>query len=174
MSLINGDYLAAENKVSETLYADSGPGGMRETGNPAVALIEPEIRDEPKLYGAHELPVIAVSVTGKTEEFEPNAKTIGKVFHLAFHIICRGADRDQADRQLKCIAHRLESLVREQSATDKQFSGLPGQIADADGVLVASIQSTCFSAQKPAGTNMDYTVSAQVLADLWIPVSLNL
>ena len=174
MTLPNGDYIELENKVVQTLNQDSQPCGIRETENPAVALIEAGIRDEPKMYAKNELPAVAVCATGKTEQFEPNAKTIGKTFHLALLVIHRGADREQVENLVKKITARLEEIVRSQTGTESQFCGLPQQIHNAQGVLIATISQTSFTAQKSPTVNMDYTVTAEIKADLWIPIHMDI
>jgi hypothetical protein len=82
----------------------------------------------------------------KKETPSTPAYCLVNIFTLALQILDRGLDRVRVEANVRKIAGRLEQLIREQTATEKQFLGLPDLIEGSEGVLVATIVDTVFSA----------------------------
>lgn len=170
MALEDGDYIKVCEKVMATLLADTGEGGLREGDAPPVKSIEARLPDEDRYYGKHEVPLVAVEVRGKKEVPAPNVRCQAKVFEIEFIILARGADRDKEHQDVRKIAHRLEKIFREQSASIDAFQGLAALIDKSEGVLSACIKDTCFeetsseraAPKKPAA-------KAVVKGEIWIP-----
>lgn len=144
MVLSDGDYLVVEDKVAATLLADTGPGGLRETGDPAVACIRAGDPELTRTFGQADFPAILVRATGKTEAPSAPACSLLKIFQLRLLVLDRGLDRAELEQSVRRIAARLESVLRAQTATDQQFLGLPDELDGAEGVLVVSLGETGF------------------------------
>ena len=81
-------------------------------------------------------------------------------------VLDRGLVRNTVEKSVRKIAARLELVLRNQTATDAQFLGLPDMIEGAEGVLVSSVTETAFSETR-AG---DDRVTAQAQAGLTLQV----
>ena len=170
MVLDRGDYLIVADKVVETLMADTGIGGLRESGGPPVRTIEPRIRREAKLYSKYELPLIGVDVVRKREEPAPSSNLVDKIFEMEFLILCRGGDRELESERAKKIASRLEKVLKAQNLPEHQFLGLPGLIEGSQGVVLVSIKETFFESryfEDASGRNPE--VASIVSAEVVIP-----
>jgi len=173
MALAKGDYLIVAEKVTETLLADVGPGGLRETSECPVKTIEARVRREAKLYSKYELPLIGVDVGSKKEQPGPSSRLVDKIFELELLVLCRGGDRELEVERAKKIAARLESVIREQNLADQQFSGLAAQINGSQGALIARIVSTDFESrffEDANGKNPE--IAAVVSAEIIVPSDL--
>lgn len=170
MALADGDYLLVRDKVLATLQADTGPGGLRSADDPPVKTLESRLRDEPGFYGRHEVPAVVVTIVGKREGAVANFRNPVKIFELRFHIICVGGDRHREVEQCQKIAYRLEELCREQTRTERQFSGLPQVLESAEGALLCSLIRTSFTAAtRPEKNTGRYAVEGIVEAEVQIP-----
>lgn len=144
MALTDGDYRRVEEKAVAVLRSDTDPAGLRETGNPAVAVIRAGDPSLIRAFGQADFPALLLRVLGKTELPLQPAYSILKRFHLRAVILARSMEREDAEEKVRKIAARLEEVLRGQTATDKQFQGLPDEITGAEGVLVCLIRETRF------------------------------
>jgi len=167
MSLADGDYRQVEAKAVETILADDGPGGLRETGAPAAAAVMAADPALAAFLGQDDFPAILIRVTAKRELPSTPAYSIVKIFTLAAVVLDRGMDRPAVEDSVRRIAARLEQLLREQTATDKQFLGLPDLIEGSEGVLVCTLAETVFSATEAGPDRV--LARAQVSAELQVP-----
>ncbi len=144
MALADGDYLCAEEKAVEVILADTGTGGLRETGAEAVATAAAGDQAMARGFGQADYPAILVRAAAKTESPAGPAYRIYKKYSLRFYVLYKSMDRSDAEEKVRKITARLEDLLREQTATDKQFMGLPDFIQGSEGVLVCSVPETVF------------------------------
>jgi len=141
MSLVDGDYIAVENKAVATLLADTGDGGLLETGSPVVSTVRRGRAELAGAMGQAEFPAVLIRVVEKRESSAPAYATV-KTFVLECAAAERGMDREAAEDKVRMIAARLEKVLRRQTDTDKQFQGLPDLVDAAEGVLVSSVTRT--------------------------------
>ncbi len=175
MAMVNGDYLELANKIVATLLDDTGSGGLREGEDPPVKTIEACLPDENRYYGKHELPLIAVQVTGKREAHEPNMRMTAKVFDVEFIVLARGGDRQKEDQQCKKIAHRLEVVFRQQDQYGQPFQGLADLIENSEGVLLTAVRSTIFRAStSEEASPRRPTARAVMHGEIWIPCNFSI
>jgi hypothetical protein len=173
MALNKGDYLVVREKVVEALLADTGAGGLVETGCPPVKTIEPRVRAERRQYSKYELPLIGVEVSGKKEQAGPSGRMVDKVFSLEFLALCRGGGRELEVERAQKIAARLECLIHAQNAANAQFNGLAKLIEGGQGVLIARVKETVFESrffEDNAGQNPE--VAAIVSAEITVPANI--
>ena len=168
MALSDGDYISCQSKVVEALLADTGSGGLRETGAEPVKTIEAELRSEPRAYRDHEVPAIAVCILSKEDRHE--GTTTLKVFRLGFFIYCRGLDLEAEVATCQKIAHRLEVVLDDENLPGKQFGSLPSLIEGAQGALTSEVRRTEFlqGGQVERGQKT-YGVMGLVESDISIP-----
>ncbi len=167
MSLSDGDFIAVEGKVVDTLLADTGAGGLREEGSPAVNTI---MAGEPGLlesFGQSRFPAVLVRAAGKVETPPGPAYSIMKTYKLAAAVAHRGMDREALGDSIRKIASRLEEVLRSQTATDKQFLGLPDLVDGSEGVLVVNVRRTSFA--EPLVQLEAVQARAIVEADILVP-----
>lgn len=170
MSLADGNYITIQEHVVDALEADTGAGGLVESPNPSVKTIEAELRDEPRAYRSAEVPAIAVSIVGMNESREAGATK--RTYRLVFYIYTRGADSESEIETCQKIAHRLEALLREENAPDKQFGNLCADIPGALGSLTVTVSQTQFVSTPQEGKGQKtYGVMGIVSADIEIPCS---
>ena len=169
MNLANGDYLEIEAKLLATINADTGSGGLMETGDEAVKSVRADIGDSPENFAKQELPAINCGVGPKVDEIQGNDKTTCKIFSVGFIVADRGGDRILAEANVKKIAARLEDLIREQTRTDKQWTQLPAVIADSDGAMTSVVVSTDFFTTKTEKIKGEFVAWAAVEAKFWVP-----
>lgn len=173
-----GDYINTEKKIVVTLQADTGDGGLNETGDPMVKLIERGVKDAPNDYGKYELPAIGVYVTAKREIQDENEETIEKDFDILFAIVARVGKIPEGEDIIKKIMARLETVVREQTSTGNLWTQLPVSdlIKGAEGTL-ATILTESTSPVVSEDKNIaqgDFVLWAMVMAEIQIPVSFDL
>jgi hypothetical protein len=144
MSLPDGDYRALEQQAVAVILADSDSGGLCEPGQPAVATAMAGAPALAEAFGQDRFPAILIRAEAKTETPAAPAYAVVKSFTLVAWIIDRGLDREAVEVHVRRIVARLETLFRLQSATDRQFLGLPDLIAGSEGVLVSVPESTEF------------------------------
>lgn len=168
MSLADGDYITVQDKIVAAINADTGSGGLRETGDPPVKLVEAELRSEPRVYRDHEVPAIAVVVTGKDETIDASGPV--RRYGISFYIYCRGLDSESEIAQCQRIAHRMEELFREENATDRQLGDLPGSLSWSNGNMNIEPTRTEFITgdEAPRGQKT-YAAAGIVEASLEIP-----
>ena len=145
MTLSDGDYRAVEDKIVATLLADTGPGGLLEQGDPAVASVLAGDAELYRSFGQAEFPAILVRASGKKESPAMPAYSVVKTYTVRSTVLDRGMDREAVENSVRKITARLEQVLRSQTNTDKQFMGLPDMIEGAEGVLVTSLQETRFN-----------------------------
>lgn len=167
MALSDGDFRAVEDKVVETLLADTGAGGLLESADPAVASILAGDAELYKSFGQAEFPAILVRVVGKKELPSMPAYSVVKTFTLKAVVLDRGMDRQAAEISARKITARLEEVLRSQTNSDKQFMGLPDLIGDAEGVLVTSLVETKFNETEAEADQV--IASSMVGVDIQVP-----
>jgi hypothetical protein len=166
MPLNNGDYKTVEEKIAATLLADTGEGGLREGLNPPVAAVAAGGAERARSLAQAEFPAILVRAVAKKETPAAPAYAVLKTFTIEAVVLDRAMDRQAAEDSVRRIAARLEELLREQTATDKQFLGLPDEIAGAEGVLVSTITET----RLPASEAQSDRVIARAIVEASIQV----
>ncbi|MFO8056104.1 MAG: hypothetical protein R6V10_02260 [bacterium] len=144
MALADGDYLRAEEKAVEVVLADTDAGGLRESGSEAAATVSAGDEAIAKAFGQADFPAVLVRAAGKTESTAMPAYRLDKKFKLRFTVLHKSMDRNDAEEKVRKMASRLEKLLRDQTATDKQFMGLPDFIEGSEGILVSSVPETVF------------------------------
>lgn len=144
MALADGDYLRAEEKAVEVVLADTDAGGLRETGSEAVSTVSAGDEAIAKGFGQADFPALLVRAAGKTESPAMPAYRVDKKLNLRFIVLHKSMDRNDAEEKVRKIASRLERILRDQTATDKQFQGLPDFIEGSEGILVSSVPDTVF------------------------------
>lgn len=173
-----GDYINTEKKVVATLQADTGSGGLNETGNPMVKLIERGVKDAPNDYGKFELPAIGVYAIKKREIQDENEETIEKIFEMLFVIVERTGDIPEGEDTVKKIMARLETVIREQTSTVNLWTQLPisDLIKGAEGTLATIITESTAPVVHPDEEILqgDFVMYAMVNAEIQIPVSFDL
>ncbi|HUT54616.1 MAG TPA: hypothetical protein VM658_14595 [bacterium] len=142
MPLNNGDYRALEDKIVATLLADTGEGGLREGSNPPVRTILAGGVELARPLAQAEFPAVLVRAVAKKETPAAPAYAVIKTFTISAVVLDRGLDRAAVEGSVRKISARLESVLRAQTATDRQFLGLPDLIEGAEGVLVSTITET--------------------------------
>jgi hypothetical protein len=174
----NGDYINVEARAVATLQADTGSGGLNETGNPMVNLFERGVRDAPDQYGKYDLPAIGVYCTSKKEIQDGNEETVEKDFEVLFVIVTRTGDIPEGEDACKKIMARLETVIREQTSTANLWSQLPTSdlIKGAEGTLASIVMESTAPIvhDKEEVAQGDFTVYAMVKAEIQIPVSFDL
>ena len=145
MALSAGDYKAVEDQAVAVLLADTGPGGLKETGHPAVATISAGDPGIVQRFGLSDYPAILVRVMSKSESPAQPVYSVIKTYTVRAMILARGLDRADAEESVRQIAARLEVVLRNQTATDQQFQGLPDLIDAAEGVLACLLRETSFA-----------------------------
>jgi hypothetical protein len=144
MALADGDYRALEDKIVATLLADTAEGGLREEGAPPVKTIMAGGPDLARPFGQSDFPAVLVRAQAKKESPAAPAYAVIKTFTIALTVLDRGLDRAAVEASVRKISARLESVLRAQTATDRQFQGLPDAIEGAEGVLVSTVTDTRF------------------------------
>lgn len=167
MSLAEGDYRWVEDKVVETLLADTAAQGLREEGAPPVATIMAADTEIIRSFGQARFPAILIRASGKTESPSGPAYGLVKTFRAVARIFDRGLDRDALENSVRKIAARIEKVMREQTAIDKQFLGLPDLVEDAEGILVCSLGETGFAESE--SVRGEVLSSGSVQADIIVP-----
>jgi len=168
MSLSDGDYIIIRDSVVSAIEADTGIGGLFETGDPPVKTVEAEIRREPLVYRDHEAPAIAVVIKNKNERRESGAYV--RIYRLALYIFLRGIDAEAEIARCMRIASRLEDLLREENAPSRQLCALPAQLPWSVGSLDLTPGSTQFITGEDAqGGQKKYSIVGIVEADISIP-----
>lgn len=148
MALADGDYIKVEEKVVATLEADTGAGGLFETGDPAVKLIEAELRQSLANYKKQELPAMVACVLGDVEEAQSNARNVDKIFAVEIVIVDRLGAEALAVASVQKIASRAKTVFRDQTKTANQFQQLPAVIEGAEGALITTLPDTKFNVGK--------------------------
>jgi len=167
MSLADGDYISVEDKIVETLMGDTGSGGLRESGAPAVATIEAGDISLMASFGQADFPAILVRTIEKSESPPGPAYNTIKTFAVKAAVLDRAMDRGAVEESVRKVSARLEQVLREQTATDKQFLGLPDLIDGAEGVLVCSIRETRFI---ETDADTDQVIGrADVITEIMVP-----
>jgi len=167
MALADGDYRVIEEKVVETLLADTAPGGLREGPVPAVAAIRAGDARIAESFGQDEFPAILVRATAKKESPATCAYSVLKSWTVTLTVLDRAMDRAAAEESARKIAARAERVLREQTATDRQFLGLPDLIEGAEGVLVSLLRETVFPETRAESGRV--TGSARLEIELQVP-----
>jgi hypothetical protein len=167
MALADGDYRAIENKIVATLLADTGDGGLREQDAPPVKTIMAGGPDLARPLGQADFPAVLVRAAGKKETPAAPACAVIKTFAVAALILDRGLDRTAVEASVRKISARLESVLRAQTATDRQFLGLPDEIEGAEGVLVSTITDTRLLESQAQADRV--TATAMVEASIQVP-----
>jgi hypothetical protein len=144
MSLPDGDYRAVEQQAVAAILADSDDGGLREPAAPAVATVMAGSPALAEAFGQERFPAIMVRVESKSESPASPAYAVIKSFALAAWVLDRGLDREAVEDRVRRVAARLEAVLRLQTATDRQFLGLPDRIDGSEGVLVSAPATTEF------------------------------
>lgn len=169
MALANGDYIELETKLIATINADTGAGGLVETGAAAVKMVKADTGDSPENIAKQSLPAIICGVGPKREERESNDKTITKIFSVGFIACDRGGDRAQVEASVRKIATRIEDLIREQTLTAKQWTDAPAMIGNSEGVLTSVVIQTSFATVPTEKIKGEFIAWAAVDAEIWIP-----
>jgi hypothetical protein len=174
----NGDYINVETQAVATLQADTGSGGLNETGDPMVQLFERGVRDAPNQYAKQDMPAIGVYCTTKREIQDQNEETVEKDFEVLFVIVTRAGDIPEGEDICKKIMARLETVIREQTSTANLWSQLPTSdlIKGAEGTLASIVmESTAPIVHDQEEVSQgDFIIYAMVKAEIQIPVSFDL
>ncbi len=140
-NLANGDYLEVEEKVIETLLADSGEGGLNRAAGPAVRTFG-RGGSPPDSLAASQFPAVLVRASGKTETPACPAARMNKIFALEVRAAHRGRDREKIEDEIKRIAARIERVLRSQNRADAPMQALAESIEGGEGTLTCSIIQT--------------------------------
>lgn len=167
MTLAEGDYRAVEDQVVATLLADTGPGGLCETGSPAVNAVRAGDLEIARRLGQDDYPAVLARVLLKSESPAHPAYAVIKSFTVRATALARGLDREAAENSARKIAARLETVLRDQTASDRQFQGLPDLIEGGEGVLVSLLRETRFPETEAKSDHV--TAAAEVRFELQVP-----
>lgn len=171
------DYTNLKAQIVATIQADTGAGGLFETGDPMLALATSKARERPRNFGKTEVPVIIVRCEHKTEPVDPDDDTLAKVYNVDFFCMVRSSNLDDAETKMDNILSRLEDLIREQTKTSKQWSGLPALIADSQLTLLSrptDTQTTTFPQEdEEFGVDGEFCIIGIVQALITVPVGYN-
>ena len=168
MSLAEGDHNDVLDAVVSAIEADTGTGGLFESPDPPVKLVEIELRNEPRAYRDHEAPAIAVTLIGKDERREGGAAI--RTYRLAIYVYCRGADSGVESTRCRKIVSRLEQVIRDENDSSRQFQGLPQSSSWALGALnVAPVRAEFFTGEEARRGQTVYAVLGLVEAEIEIP-----
>ena len=167
MALSEGDYLKAEEMAVRVLLDDTGAGGLRESGAGPVVSIAAGDETAAGAFAQSAFPAVLVRATAKSETPAGPAFRVHKNFNLRFTVLHKSMDRADAEEKVRRICARLETLLREQTATDKQFAGLPDHIEGSEGVLVCSLSETVLEETRAESDSV--TASARTSATVSVP-----
>ena len=171
MSLADGEYIEVRDHITAALQADTGEGGLCEPADPAVKLIEAELRSEPRLYMDHEIPAIAVTILSKEERASSGASV--RVFRVGLFVYCRGLDSEVEIQRAMRIAARVERVLRSENNPDRLLGDLPASIEGSLGTLIVSPRRAEFLMGDEARRGQPrYSVVAALEAEIELPCSV--
>ena len=171
MSLANGDYIEVRDHIVAALEADSGDGGLRDESDPPVKLIEAELRNEPRLYMDHEIPAIAVAILGKDERASSGASV--RLWRVGLFAYCRGLDSEAEIERAMRIAARIDKVLRDENAPDRQLGNLPASIEGALGAIIVGPRRAEFLMGDEARRGQPrYSVVAALEAEIELPCNI--
>lgn len=171
MTLAEGDYITVRDKITAALEADTGSGGLRETRDPPVKLIESELRNEPRMYRDHEVPAIAVTILGKDERVYSGAAV--RSWRIGLYVYCRGLDSEAEIERAMKIAARVDKVMRDQNDPDAQLGDMPASIDGALGAVVVTPDRAEFlQGDEGRRGQPRYAVVAAIEADIEMPCEI--
>jgi hypothetical protein len=169
MALLNGDYIAVEERVVETILADTREGGLSEPGDQAVKTVLAAGDNMIENKNQDDFPMILVRAESKTEKPSFSSFSVNKIFLIKSFVFDREMDGESAQSIVRKISFAMEKLIREQTASDKQFMGLPDQIENSEGTLVSTVKQT--SMYNSVDKNDGNLARVEIIHEILIPCS---
>lgn len=166
MALADGYYTILGSRISATLAADTGSGGLFETATPTCGTPVQKLPDESEFGLNQPKPVIYYLIDSKSESV-----VTGFIRRLSFNVRIevyeRDADRTTARALIQKIMARIETVMREQATKDYSFGGI-SYFTGAENVHDVQCTSTVISDGKILGNTVGWIVGGH--ADFQIDI----